>query len=277
MTRDRDEVRARIREIGVIPTACLSSADDAHLVADAVSHGGVPIVEVNVAEPGAVAVIADLVRKMPEILVGAGSVLDLETADRCADAGVAFLSSVGLDREVLESVKERGIVVLPGAMTPSEVIAAWRAGADFVKVFPCRQLGGDNYIRILKARFPQIALVASGGVNQQNACDYILAGSAAVGVERELITKEAVRRRRPEQIVELARRFASFVRKARKETGLAQDAKVLPSALREFFGVGNEFRIGSSTQLVEIQPLSFAFRNHAVGTNQVQRPVQAIR
>jgi 2-dehydro-3-deoxyphosphogluconate aldolase/(4S)-4-hydroxy-2-oxoglutarate aldolase len=152
------------------------------------------------------------------MIVGAGSVLDTEMARLCVDAGAKFLTSEGFDLEVVEFAVQEGVVVLPGALTPTEVIAAWKAAADFVKVFPCAQLGGDTYIRALKAALPQVPLIAAGGVNLLTAGNLILAGAAALGVGRELIPNEAIQQRRAGWVRELARRFLSLVKSARSQT-----------------------------------------------------------
>jgi 2-dehydro-3-deoxyphosphogluconate aldolase/(4S)-4-hydroxy-2-oxoglutarate aldolase len=152
------------------------------------------------------------------MIVGAGSVLDTEMARRCVDAGAKFLTNEGFDLEVVEFAVKEGVVVLPGALTPTEVITAWKAAADFVKVFPCAQLGGDTYIRALKAALPEVPLIAAGGVNQLTAGNLILAGAAALGVGRELIPNEAIQQRRAGWVRELAQRFLGLVKNARSQT-----------------------------------------------------------
>ena len=165
----REEVRTRIAEIGIIPAVRLYSESEALFAAEAVCGSGIPIVEVTMTIPGAIRVIGDLTRYRTDIIVGAGTVSDVETARLCLDAGAGFLTTPGLDLEIADFALKRDVAVLPGALTPSEVMAAWKAGADFVKVFPCAQVGGPDYIRALKAPFPQIPLIASGGVDQKNA------------------------------------------------------------------------------------------------------------
>jgi 2-dehydro-3-deoxyphosphogluconate aldolase / (4S)-4-hydroxy-2-oxoglutarate aldolase len=211
----REAVRTRIQEIGVIPAIRVSSAEDALLAAEAVTGAGIPIVEVTMTVPGAVEVIASLVKSHPGLIVGAGTVWDIETAGRCLDAGAMFLTSTGLDLDVVRFAHERDTVVFPGALTPTEVMAAWKAGADFVKIFPCSHLGGPAYIKTLKQPFPKVPLIAAGGVNQQNVFEFILAGAAAVGVGGHLIPKKAIQLRQPHRIHELASRFLSAVNAAR--------------------------------------------------------------
>ena len=153
-------------------------------------------------------------RNAPEVIVGAGGVSDVETARRCLDDGAKFLTSDGLDPEIVNFVVKENVVMIPGALTPSEVIRAWKMGPDFVKVVPCAQVGGDSYIRALKAMFPKVPLIAAGGVNQQTASSFILAGAIALGIGAELIPREAIRMRQPDRIAELARR-----RVVRQDTG----------------------------------------------------------
>ncbi len=212
---NKQEVRARIEQVGIIPAVRVSSAEDACFAAETVNRGGIPVAEITVTVPGAIEVISDLTSRIPEMVVGAGTVLDIEMARRCLDAGAKFLTSPGLVLEVMEFAVKNEVVVIPGALTPTEVITAWKAGADMVKIFPCAQVGGDSYIRALKAPLPQVPLVASGGVNQQTALNFVLAGAAALGIGTELIPKEAVQRRQAERILELARRFTKLVKEAR--------------------------------------------------------------
>lgn len=212
---NKQEVRSRIEEIGIIPAVRVSSTEDALFAAEAVSRGGIPIVEVTLTVLEAHKVISYLVQNAPEVIVGAGGVSDVETARRCLDAGAKFLTSDGLDPEIVNfAVKERAVVI-PGTLTPSEVMRAWKMGPDFVKVVPCGQVGGDSYIRALKAMFPNVPLIAAGGVNQQTASKFILAGAVALGIGAELIPREAIRLRQRDRIAELARRFTGFVNNAR--------------------------------------------------------------
>jgi len=213
----REKVRARIEEIGIIPAIRLSSASDALFAAEAVSANGIPIVEVTMTVPGALDVIKELVRSDPKLIVGAGSVFGVDMARRALEAGAMFLTSPGLEIDVVNVALENNVVVFPGALTPTEITAACKLGVDFVKVFPCSQLGGASYIKALKSPFPNVPLIASGGVNQQTAADFILAGAAALGVGRDLIQPDAIERRQKEWIHELSRRFIKIVRKARAQ------------------------------------------------------------
>jgi len=211
----KEQVRARIQEVGIIPAVRLYSHEDALFAAEAICASGIPIVEVTMTVPGAVEVIHELTEQNPALLVGAGTIFRVETARRCLDAGATFLTTPGLDIEIVNFALGRDVVVFPGALTPTEVMAAWKAGSDFVKVFPCSANGGPAYIRALKGPFSEVPLIASGGVNQTNAIDYIRAGAAALGIGRDLIHQDAIRKRERGWITELARRYLSMVKEAR--------------------------------------------------------------
>lgn len=217
---NKETVRTRIEQIGIVPAIRLSSSDDALFAVEAVAESGIPIAEVTMTIPGAVEVIHKLVSNHPELIVGAGTVMDLETLQRCLDAGARFVTSTGLDVQITEFALKHDVVTFPGALTPSEVMAAQRLGSDFIKVFPCSLLGGPTYIRALKSPFPEARLIAAGGVNQQNTADFLLAGAVAVGVGRELVSPEAVRRRQLDWIRELAHRFLQIVKDTRSRQGM---------------------------------------------------------
>lgn len=211
----KEEVRARIEEIGIIPGVRVGFAEHARYAVHALHRSGIPVAEIPMTVPGAIEVISDVATRLPDVIVGGGTVLDVEMAQRCVDAGAKFLTSTGLVPEVVEFARKKGVLVIPGALTPSEVIQAWKAGADLVKIFPCAPLGGDAYIRALKAPFPNVPFVAAGGVNQQTAVQYILAGASVLGVGGELIPREALERKQEERVHELARRFLARVKEAR--------------------------------------------------------------
>jgi len=213
---NKEHVRARIEEIAIIPSVRVSNPEYARYAAEALHRAGIPIAEITMTVPHATDVISHIAKDLPDMLVGGGTVLDVETARRCVDAGAKFLTSPGLILEVVEFALKHGVVVFPGALTPTEVITAWKAGADFVKIFPCAAVGGHTYIRSLKVPFPQIPLIASGGVNQQSAANFILAGSSALGIGSELIPQEALQRMQEEQIHELSRRFLNIVKHTRE-------------------------------------------------------------
>ncbi len=213
----KEEVCDLIKKVGIIPAIRVSSGDDAHFAAEAVTRGGIPIVEITMTVPGATELITHLVRYHPTMIVGAGTVCDTETARKCIDVGASFLTAPGFDAAIVDFAVKQNVAVLPGALTPTEVLSAWRAGSDFVKVFPCALVGGDKYIKALKASFTQIPLIAAGGVNQQTAANYILSGAAAIGVGKELIPTEAIECKQSERIRELALRFSRAVKDAREQ------------------------------------------------------------
>jgi 2-dehydro-3-deoxyphosphogluconate aldolase / (4S)-4-hydroxy-2-oxoglutarate aldolase len=213
----KEDVCAKIKSISLIPAVRVSTPEDARLAAEAVSRGGIPIVELTMTVPKAAELITHLVKKHPQMVVGAGTVLDIETARACLGAGARFITSPGLDLPTVEFVVKQGVAVLPGALSPSEVMAAIKAGADFVKIFPCTQMGGPAYIRALRAPFPDVPFIAAGGVNQQNVGEYILAGVAALGIGAHLIPPRAIEGKESAWIVELARRFSHIVSQMRAE------------------------------------------------------------
>ena len=212
----REEIRASIAEIGIIPALRVFSREDALFAAEAVFAHGIPIVEVTMTVPGALEVISELATRNPKLIVGAGSVAGADVARRCVGAGARFLTSTGFNLEVVRYGVEKEVVVFPGALTPTEVMAAWDAGPDFVKIFPCTAMGGPAYIKALRGPFPYVPLIASGGINQQTAEDFILAGAVALGIGSELIPHAAIELRQEHRIGELARRFLTIVKEARR-------------------------------------------------------------
>jgi len=213
---DKQKVRDRIIEIGIVPVVRASSAGEACVAADAVCQGGIPIVEITMTVPGAVDVIRELVKNCAsEVLIGAGTVLNPEAARQCLDAGAQFLVSPGLNLKTVELAVREGKLIMAGALTPTEVITAWDAGADFVKIFPCGQVGGAKYIKALKGPLPQIPLVPTGGVNLNTAAEFIEAGATALGIGGELVQAEALKSNKPEIIIENARKFLAIVKQAR--------------------------------------------------------------
>jgi 2-dehydro-3-deoxyphosphogluconate aldolase/(4S)-4-hydroxy-2-oxoglutarate aldolase len=217
------DTRKRIVEIGIVPVIRASSSQQAIQAANAVCAGGIPVVEITMTVPGAIDVIADLRRsKSSEVLIGAGTVLDAATAHRCLDAGAEFIVSPGFDAETVALVKRSGKLMMAGALTPTEVITAWKAGSDFVKIFPCGTAGGAKYIRALKGPLPHVSMVPTGGVNLETAADFIHAGADALGVGSELISAAALSSDNAREITEAARRYVTIVREARlSQKGLA--------------------------------------------------------
>jgi 2-dehydro-3-deoxyphosphogluconate aldolase/(4S)-4-hydroxy-2-oxoglutarate aldolase len=208
----KEDVCARIRELAIIPAVRAANYEDALFAAEAVSRGGIPIVELTMTVPKANELIAHLLKKHPYMVVGAGTVLDLETARACLAAGAKFITSPGFDREIVACALQAGVTAIPGVLTPSEVTSAVKAGADFVKIFPCSSMGGVDYLRALRAPFPRVEFIAAGGVNQQTAGDYLAAGAAAVGIGTDLIPPRAIAIREAHWIEELARRYLRTVK-----------------------------------------------------------------
>jgi 2-dehydro-3-deoxyphosphogluconate aldolase/(4S)-4-hydroxy-2-oxoglutarate aldolase len=215
----KQEVANRIVEIGIVPVIRASSPKHALQAAEAVCAGGIPIVEVTMTVPGAIEVIAQLSKSIgSEVLIGVGTVLDAETAERCINVGAEFIVSPGFNPETVQFANRAGKLMMAGALTPTEVIAAWKAGSDFVKIFPCGSVGGAKYIKALKAPLPQIPMIPTGGVNLSTAADFILAGAAALGIGGELVSASALDSGNTAPIVEAARNFVAIVRNARGTT-----------------------------------------------------------
>ena len=219
----KEELRRRVVEIGIVPVIRTSSAEDARFAVEEVAHGGLPIVEVTMTVPGAIEVIREVIKKVPNVIIGAGTVLDTFTARECIKAGAKFISNPVLDIATVQMVAEHpDVAMMSGALTPTEILTAWKAGSDFVKIFPCSMMGGDNYIRALRRPFPDILLIPGGGVTQQNAAHYLLAGSCALSIGQGLIPKESMLLHKADRIRELTRRFAGIVKTTRARMAEAQ-------------------------------------------------------
>jgi 2-dehydro-3-deoxyphosphogluconate aldolase/(4S)-4-hydroxy-2-oxoglutarate aldolase len=211
------ESAKRIVEVGIVPVVRASSPAKAMLAVEAVCAGGIFVVEITMTVPGALEVIADLTRNpASKVLVGAGTVLDAETAKRCIAAGAEFIVSPGFDVETVKAVKLSGKLMMAGALTPTEVISAWKAGSDFVKIFPCGNIGGAKYIKALKGPLPQIPMIPTGGVNLETAGDFIRAGAEALGIGSELVSPSALLSGNLQEIAASAHRYLEIVREARK-------------------------------------------------------------
>jgi 2-dehydro-3-deoxyphosphogluconate aldolase/(4S)-4-hydroxy-2-oxoglutarate aldolase len=214
---NKQQILKKIADIGVVPVVRASSAEEAMQVVEAIRAGGVPVLEITMTVPRAVHVIeklADAYRD--DVIVGAGTVLDAETARACMLAGAQFIVSPVLNIETIECCRRYGVAVMPGALTPTEVVQAWTSGADIVKVFPCGAMGGASYIKSLKAPLPQIELIPTGGVSLATAASLIEAGAFALGVGADLVDTKAIRAGQPEKVTEAARAYVDAVRKARR-------------------------------------------------------------
>lgn len=214
---NKSEVLKRIRDTGLIPVVRAESADQAMRAVEAIKAGGVDVLEVTMTVPGAIGVIEELAKAYGgEALIGAGTVLDPEIAQACIQAGAQFIVSPALNEETIAFCRDNNVAVFPGALTPTEVVRAWNAGADAVKVFPAGAVGGASYLKALKAPLPQIELVPTGGVNLKTAADFIKAGAMALGVGADLVDMKALREGNAELITERARQFLEIVREARQ-------------------------------------------------------------
>ena len=215
---NKSKTITRIIETGLIPVVRAESSDIAMRAIDAIKEGGISVLEITMTVPGAIRVIEEVARRFGEdAIVGAGTVLDAETARACILAGAQFIVSPALDLDTISCCRRYSIPVMPGAMTPSEVLTAWKAGADFVKVFPANAVGGASYIKALKAPLPQIELVPTGGVSLKTAADFIKAGAAALGVGADLVDTAALRNGEDKVISARAKQFIEIVKSAREE------------------------------------------------------------
>jgi 2-dehydro-3-deoxyphosphogluconate aldolase / (4S)-4-hydroxy-2-oxoglutarate aldolase len=213
---NRNDVIGRIKEIGVVPVVRANSPEEALEAVEAIKAGGVPILEITMTVPGAIKVIEKIADKFgDEVVLGAGTVLDPETARACILAGATFIVSPALNLKTIELCRRYSIPICPGALTPTEVVTAWQAGADFVKVFPCSAMGGASYIKGLKAPLPQVELIPTGGVNLNTAIDFIKAGSSALGIGADLVDLKALRAGNAALITERAKQFVQLVKDAR--------------------------------------------------------------
>jgi 2-dehydro-3-deoxyphosphogluconate aldolase/(4S)-4-hydroxy-2-oxoglutarate aldolase len=207
---------SKIQEIGIIPVVRAANVDEARRAVDAIHAGGIPIIEITMTVPNAPAMIGELVRHYgADVLTGAGTVTTAKQAEICLDAGAQFLVSPGLSVAVLQTAARRGILAIPGALTPTEVMAALEAGAKLIKIFPCGSAGGPKHIKALKAPFPETRLIPTGGVNLTNAAEYFAAGSFALGVGADLVDLAAVRRNETTKITDMAKALIDTVRLAR--------------------------------------------------------------
>ncbi len=212
---NKAETISRIISGGVIPVIRASSQEEALAVIDAIAAGGITTVEITMTVPGAVELMAKLSER-EDLLIGAGSVLDPETARECIAAGAKFIVSPATNFDTILYCNESEIVVMPGGLTPTEIVNAWDAGADFVKVFPADAMGGAKYLRSLKAPLPNLRLIPTGGVNQETAADFIRAGAEAIGVGADLVDLKAVREGRASDITNAAKKYLEIVMEARK-------------------------------------------------------------
>ncbi len=213
---NKAEIVKQIEDLGLVPVVRASSADEAMQAIEAIKAGGVNVLEITMTVPGAVRVIEQVADSYgSEVLVGAGTVLDPETARACLLAGAQFIVSPALNIATIELCHRYSAPVAPGVLTPTEVITAWSAGVDFVKVFPCGSVGGASYVKNLKGPFPQVKIIPTGGVSLATAADFIKAGAAALGVGTDLVDVKAIREGNAQIVTERARQFVEIVKTAR--------------------------------------------------------------
>jgi len=207
----------KIQEVGIIPVVRAANVDEARRAVDAICAGGIPIIEITMTVPSAPQMIRQLVRDFASsVLTGAGTVTNAQQAEICMDAGAQFLVSPGLSVAVVQAATKRSILALPGALTPTEVMAAMEAGARIIKIFPCSSAGGAKHIKALKAPFPEGRFVPTGGVNLATAPEYLAAGAFALGVGSDLVDLQALRRNEASKIVEMAKALVAAVAQARE-------------------------------------------------------------
>lgn len=213
MSWTRERSLERIREVRLIPIVRAPSSEDAAAAAGAILRGGIGIAEITMTVPRALRVLEQITEQSGrDVLLGAGTILDAETCRAAILAGAEFIVTPSLDVRVVEMARRYGKPCFPGALTPTEVVAAWQAGADMVKIFPCGPVGGPQYIKALKGPLPHIEMVPTGGVSLETAAAFIKAGAAAVAVGSELVDLKAIRDGKPEVIVERAKHFLAEVR-----------------------------------------------------------------
>ncbi len=211
------EVIEKIREVGIVPVVRAAHAADATRAVEAIEAGGIPIVEITMTVPDAVSLIRELTKSHGhKVLVGAGTVLNEVQAEACLDAGAQFLVSPGLSLPVLETAKQRGVLAIPGALTPTEIMSASSHGANIIKIFPCGNLGGARYLKALRGPFPDISFIPTGGVNASNAAEFVVAGAFALGVGSELVDGTALREGKLEKIVTAAKELVTLVKSSRQ-------------------------------------------------------------
>jgi 2-dehydro-3-deoxyphosphogluconate aldolase/(4S)-4-hydroxy-2-oxoglutarate aldolase len=213
---DKKQILQQINRVGLVPVLRAPSAEAAIAAAAAIEAGGVPVLEVTMTVPGAIEVIAAVVKSSQgRVLVGAGTVLDPETARACILAGAQFIVSPALNVKTIELCQRYSVPIIPGALTPTEIVTAWEAGADVVKVFPCSAVGGAKYLAALRGPLPQIDLIPTGGVSLSTAAEFLSAGAFALGVGSDLVDISALKNGKPEAITENARKYIAVVQQAR--------------------------------------------------------------
>ena len=214
----REETKKTLEQAVLIPVLRAGSIKTGHALVDAMMAGGVTVVEVTMTVPNALTLLRELKQRHGEsLLLGSGTVTDAAQAEATIDAGAEFVVSPSLHLDVIAKTKELGRISIPGALTPTEVITAWRAGADYVKIFPCSAMGGASYLKSLLAPFPELKLIPTGGVTLQTAADFLKAGARALGVGTDLVNTPAIAEGKPEIVTNAARAYLEAIRVARSQ------------------------------------------------------------
>ena len=215
-----EETKAWMERLGIVPVLRARSAKEGHALVEALMAGGITVMEVTMTVPGAVGLLRELKKEHGDkLLLGSGTVTDAAQAEETIDSGAEFVVSPSFYPDVVAKTKQMGKVSIPGALTPTEVITAWRAGADYVKIFPCSAVGGAPYLKALLAPFPELQLIPTGGVTLQTAADFLKAGARALGVGTDLVNPKAIEEGKPEKVTETARAYVEIVAKFRAAQG----------------------------------------------------------
>jgi 2-dehydro-3-deoxyphosphogluconate aldolase / (4S)-4-hydroxy-2-oxoglutarate aldolase len=213
---NKSQVLESLQKIGLVPVLRAESIEKAMALASAIADGGVTVLEITMTVPGAIQVMRKLAEQRPDILIGAGTVLDAETARMCILEGAQFVVSPALNLSTIEMCHRYSIAVLPGALTPTEIVTAWQAGADVVKVFPASAMGGAKYLTALKGPLPHVDLIPTGGVSLATAREFLDAGAFALGVGSDLVNAKAMAEGKPEVVTESARKYLAIVKEFRE-------------------------------------------------------------
>ncbi len=217
---EQSETKAWIERLGIMPVLRARSAKEGHALVEALMAGGITVMEVTMTVPGAVGLLRELKKEHGDkLLLGSGTVTDAAQVEETIDSGAEFVVSPSFHPDVVAKTKQLGKVSIPGALTPTEVITAWRAGADYVKIFPCSAVGGAPYLKALLAPFPELQLIPTGGVTLQTAADFLKAGARALGVGTDLVNPKAIEDGTPEKVTETARAYLEIVGKFRASRG----------------------------------------------------------
>jgi 2-dehydro-3-deoxyphosphogluconate aldolase/(4S)-4-hydroxy-2-oxoglutarate aldolase len=215
-----EETKQWIERVGVMPVLRARSEREGHALVEALVAGGITVMEVTMTVPGAVDLLRVLKKELgSKLLLGSGTVTDAAQVEATIDAGAEFVVSPSFHPEVVARTKELGKVSIPGALTPTEVITAWRAGADYVKIFPASAVGGAPYLKALLAPFPELQLIPTGGVTLHTAADFLKAGARALGVGTDLVNPKAIEEGKPEKVTETARAYLEIIAKHRHAAG----------------------------------------------------------